>query len=62
MLLFIVGIVGFILAILACLEIYRLEGDAVKKILFIVLLFITNWFGVVVYYLFARKQIANWVK
>lgn len=62
MLVFIIGVIGFILTILAALEIYRLEGDMIKKVLFIVLLFITNWIGLVIYYLFARKEIANWVK
>ncbi len=58
----IIGIIGLVLTIMAALEIYRLEGDMLKKILFIVLLLITNWIGLVVYYLFARKEIANWVK
>ena len=58
----IIGIIGLALTILAALEIYRLEGDMLKKILFIVLLLITNWIGLVVYYLFAHKEIANWVK
>lgn len=62
MLVFIIGIVGFILAILAALEIYRLEGDMIKKILFIVLIFLTNWMGVAAYYIFLRKRIADWVK
>ena len=62
MLVFIIGIIGFILTILAALEIYRLEGDMIKKVLFIVLLFITNWLGLVIYYLFARKEMPKWVK
>ncbi len=62
MLVFIIGIIGFILTILAALEIYRLEGDMIKKVLFIVLLFITNWIGLVIYYLFARKEMPKWVK
>lgn len=62
MLVFIIGIIGFILTILAALEIYRLEGDMIKKVLFIVLLFITNWIGLVIYYLFARKEMPKWIK
>ena len=62
MLVFIIGVIGFILTILAALEIYRLEGDMIKKVLFIVLLFITNWIGLVIYYLFARKEMLKWIK
>ncbi len=62
MLVFLIGLVGFVLTILGAVEIYRLEGDTLKKILFIVLLFATNWMGVAVYYIFARKHIAEWVK
>lgn len=62
MFVFIIGVIGFILTVLAALEIYRLEGDMIKKVLFIVLLFITNWMGVVFYYLFARKEMPKWVK
>ena len=62
MLTFIVGLIGFILTLLAALEIYRLEGDMVKKVLFIVLLFLTNWMGVVFYFFFASKEMPKWVK
>jgi hypothetical protein len=59
---FIIWVVGLVLAIMAALEIYRLEGDMIKKVLFIVLLLLTSWIGLAVYYLLARKEIANWVK
>ena len=59
---FIVWIVGLVLSVKAALEIYRLEGDMVKKVLFIVLLFLTNWMGVLFYFFFARKEMPKWVK
>ena len=62
MITFIIWIVGLVLAVMAALEIYRLEGDMVKKILCIVLLLLTSWIGLAVYYIFVRKDIAKWVK
>uniref|UniRef100_UPI0040575F66 hypothetical protein n=1 Tax=Alistipes sp. TaxID=1872444 RepID=UPI0040575F66 len=59
---FIIWIVGLVLAIKAALEIFHLEGDMVKKLLFIILLLCTSWVGLLVYYLFARDNISQWVK
>ncbi len=59
---FIIWIVGLVLAIKAALEIYRLEGDMLKKVLFIVLVLCTSWIGLLVYYLIARDKMAEWVK
>ena len=44
------------------LEIYRLNGDFIKKVLFIVLVLCCSWIGLAVYYLFAREKMAQWVK
>jgi hypothetical protein len=55
-------IIGLVLSVKAALEIYRLEGDAIKKVLFIVLVIMCSWVGLVVYYLFARDKMAEWVK
>ena len=59
---FIIWLVGFVLGIKAALEIYKLNGDLVKKILFIVVLLCASWVGLVVYYFFAREKVAQWVK
>lgn len=59
---FIIWIVGLVLAIKAALEIFHLEGDMVKKLLFIILLLCTSWVGLLVYYLFARDNMSQWVK
>jgi len=59
---FIIWIVGLVLAIKAALEIFHLEGDMVKKLLFIILLLCTSWVGLLVYYLFARDNMPQWVK
>ena len=59
---FIIWIVGLVLAVKAALEIYHLEGDIIKKVLFIALVLCTSWVGLIVYYLVARDKMAQWVK
>ena len=59
---FIVWIVGLVLSVKAALEIYRLNGDFIKKVLFIVLVLCCSWIGLAVYYLFAREKMVQWVK
>ena len=59
---FIIWIVGLVLAIKAALEIYHLEGDFIKKVLFIVILLCTSWIGLAVYYLYAHEKVAQWIK
>jgi ABC-type dipeptide/oligopeptide/nickel transport system permease component len=58
----IIWLIGLILTIKAALEIGKTPGDIVKKLLFIILLLITSWIGLIVYYLFAKDKIAGWVK
>jgi hypothetical protein len=62
MIAFIIWIVGLVLSIKAALEIFQLEGDLLKKVLFIVLVLCFSWIGLAVYYLFARDKMAQWVK
>lgn len=59
---FIIWIIGLILTIKAALEIWKTNGDTVKKLLFIIILLITSWIGLIVYYLFAKDKITEWVK
>lgn len=58
----IIYIIGILLCIKAALEILKLEGDFIKKLIFIILLVATSWIGLVVYYFIARDKIAGWVK
>lgn len=62
MIAFIIWIVGLVLSIKAALEIFQLEGDLLKKVLFIVLVLCFSWIGLAVYYLYAREKMAQWVK
>ena len=58
---FIIWIIGVILTIKAAMDIWKLQGDDVKKILFIVLIILTSWLGIIFYYLF-KKNFPAWVK
>ena len=53
MLAFIIWIVGLILTIKACLEIWKLPVDGAKKLLTIIVLLLTSWVGLIIYYFFA---------
>jgi hypothetical protein len=59
---FIIWLIGLILTIKAALEIWKTSGDTVKKLLFIILLLITSWIGLLVYYFYAKDKVAEWVK
>lgn len=47
---FIIWIIGVVLTIKAAIEIWNLNVDPVKKIVVIVLLVLTSWLGIAVYY------------
>lgn len=59
---FIVWIIGVVLTIKAAVEIWNLNVDPVKKIVVIVLLVLTSWIGIAVYYLVAKDKLATWLK
>ena len=59
---FIIWIVGVVLTIKAAIEIWNLHVDPVKKIVVIVLLVLTSWIGIAVYYLVAKDKLATWLK
>ena len=59
---FIIWIIGVVLTIKAAIEIWNLNVDPVKKIVVIVLLVLTSWLGIAVYYLVAKDKLATWLK
>ena len=59
---FIIWVIGLILTIKAALEIWGLNGDTVKKLLFIILIVVTSWLGLIFYYFFGKKEMPKWVK
>lgn len=59
---FIIWIVGVVLAIKVAMEILNSEGDTVKKLLFVILLVLTSWVGLLLYYFWARERMGEWLK
>ncbi|MBR5803277.1 MAG: hypothetical protein IKY31_02885 [Bacteroidaceae bacterium] len=62
MLALIIWIVGLVLTIKACLEIWKLPVDGVKKLLVIIGLLLTSWVGLIIYYFFAKDKLTGWLK
>lgn len=58
---FVIWVIGLVLTIKAALEIWKVNGDTVKKLLLICLVIITSWLGLVFYYFFAKDKIQEWV-
>lgn len=59
---FVIWIIGVVLTIKVAIEIWNLNVDPVKKIVVIVLLVLTSWLGIAVYYLVAKDKLATWLK
>lgn len=59
---FIIYIIGLVLCIKAVLEILALNGDMAKKLIAAILIVVTSWVGLAVYYFYARENMAQWVK
>ena len=58
----IIYIVGLVLAVLAVLDIIKKPISTVGKVISIILVLITSWVGVVVYYLYAKNHLTEWFK
>jgi uncharacterized BrkB/YihY/UPF0761 family membrane protein len=59
---FIIWVIGIVLCVKAALEIFAHTGDVAKKLLCIVVLLLTSWVGLAVYYFWARERVGEWVK
>ncbi len=58
----IIYIVGIILCIKAVLEILKMNIGTAGKAISIVVLLLTSWIGLLVYYLFAKDKLSSWFK
>ena len=58
----IIYIIGVVLAVIAALDIVKKPISLVGKIISIVLVLITSWVGLVVYYLYAKNHLTEWFK
>lgn len=59
---FIIWIIGLVLTVKAAWEIWSLNGDGVKKLLFIILIVLTSWVGLAFYYFYGKDRMAGWVR
>lgn len=59
---FIIWIIGLILAIKAVMEIMKWPVNSAKKILVIIVLLLTSWIGIAVYYFWGRENLLNMLK
>ena len=62
MITFIIWIIGVVLTVKAALEIWKLNVDSVKKLVVIVVLVLTSWIGLAVYYLLSKYRLEGWLK
>ena len=58
----IIWLVGTILAIKAVLEVFKKNISTGWKIIWSVLLLVTGWIGLAVYYFYAKDKIQGWSK
>lgn len=58
----IVYIIGLVLAIIAVLDILKKPISLIGKIICCVLVLITSWIGLLVYYLYAKDHLVEWFK
>ena len=58
----IIYIVGVVLAILAVLDILKKPISGIGKIITAVLVLLTSWIGLAVYFLYAKDHLTEWFK
>lgn len=59
---FIIWLIGLILTVKAAIEIWKLNADATKKLLAIVLVVLTSWIGLAFYYFYGKDKMSGWLK
>ncbi len=58
----IIYIIGLVLSIMAVLDIFKKNISTPWKIIWVVLVLVTSWIGLAVYYLYAKNRIEEWCK
>ena len=59
---FIIWIIGLVLCIKAVLEILKWNIDGIKKLLDVIILLLTSWVGLAVYYFWGRENLEAQLK
>ena len=55
-------IIGVVLSVLAVIDIAKKPISVIGKVISIILVLITSWVGLVVYYLYAKDHLTEWFK
>ena len=58
----IIYIIGVVLSVLAVIDIAKKPISVIGKVISIILVLITSWVGLVVYYLYAKDHLTEWFK
>ena len=58
----IIYIIGLVLAVLAVIDICKKPISVVGKVICSVIVLLTSWIGLLVYYLWAKDHITEWFK
>ena len=59
---FIIWMIGLVLCIKAVLEILKWNIDGIKKLLVVIILLLTSWVGLAVYYFWGRENLEAQLK
>lgn len=59
---FIIWVIGVVLCIKAVIEIMKWDVDGVKKLLVAIILLLTSWAGILVYYFWGRENLPALLK
>ncbi len=62
MIVFIIWIIGLVLTIKAVIEIMQWKVDGVKKLLLAIIVLLTSWIGLLVYYFWGRENLPKMLK
>ena len=55
-------IIGLVLSVIAVIDILKKPISTIGKIICSVLVLITSWIGLIVYFLYAKNHITDWFK
>ena len=59
---FIIWLIGLILCVKAVLDIWKMPMSGLAKVLAIIILLLTSWIGLAIYYFVAKDKLPEWFK
>ncbi|MBR2052244.1 MAG: hypothetical protein IJ961_07215 [Bacteroidales bacterium] len=55
-------VVGIVLCVKAVLEVLKMPISSAGKVISVILLLVTSWIGLAVYYFYAKDHLTEWFK